>query len=316
MELAFQEDWDLFISNLDGMISSDLQVMVEAVNGTNIEENSSLLHAICSFPSVPQPVVERILARAPDLVFSRNVNGESPLHCAIHAGCSVGVIQSILKLAPGCAESHDLYGGRAIDILARKLIMKEEHFKYAKKKTGSISRTEIMLSDLWECVRVLAVAMDADETRDWKAPTLHACLQANAYDFPYALLERAMKRFEKDFATRDQYGNMPLHIAAGQSFEYDPNDFYLRGIIERNPDAARQKNCANQLPLNLGIENGHRDWNTGIADLLEANTAPDQFSIQISVLILGLAATRECQTLVFKLLRQKPDFFSHYTSYE
>jgi hypothetical protein len=186
--------------------------------------------------------------------------------------------------------------------------MKEEHSKYS----GGHSKINdnAMMNELWNIVHLIAIAMDpTSSTLDWKQPILHACLRASTNDFPYALFERAMKRFRDQFALPDQSGNLPLHAYC--SSPDDDDEDYCSGIAAKYPTAAKVKNDDGKLPLDLAIEKGQRGWDTGIADLLEIYPAPiSRFRIELAPLLLGQASAHGRRTLMFQMLRSKPDLFT------
>ena len=48
-----------------------------------------------------------------------------------------------------------------------------------------------------------------------RQPMIHSCLRA--VNFPFALTERAMKRYPEQLSQADVYGDLPLHIVAGRT---------------------------------------------------------------------------------------------------
>ena len=48
-----------------------------------------------------------------------------------------------------------------------------------------------------------------------RLPMVHACLRAT--NFPFALAERAIKRYPEQLRQQDRFGDLPLHVVAGRS---------------------------------------------------------------------------------------------------
>ena len=317
--LACEEQWIELISKVKNLHESEKSVLRETENPPNefVSTESTILHVVCSCKNVPQTVIETILDElGPELVAAvDDASGQTPLHTAITSDCPADIIRLLVKAFPPSTQRPDYSLLRPIDLLCQKIIMKEERSKYRHSEVvgeihvdGNLGRE---VDELWKCVHLLAIILDPiSSTTDWEQPILHACLRASASDFPYALLERAMKRFKDQFGVSDQHGNFPLHIAATLSPDDDATEEGLRYIVNKYLPAVQMENKDGKLPLDLAIEKGLRRWNDGIADLLEANPAPDRFRLELVPLIMARAAADGRIMIIFEMLKSKPDFFT------
>ncbi|CAB9496908.1 expressed unknown protein [Seminavis robusta] len=314
-ELALQENWEGLATRLKEVTSSDTLMEPSTLLETfgpdePLTQQSSLLHASVCLPTVPVSIVETILQKAPSLALSRDTFGRTPLHVAVCHAPRADVVRTLVREAAHSALQQDDTLMRPIDNLSQSILMSEERSKYYDRHYHEHSNQKTTSQHLWDCVQPLAVALDPSGDYDWESPMVHACLRAN--NFPYALLERAMKRYGDDFGKADQQGNHPLHIVAGiYSPDDDPEEQFLTSIANRYPKAARITNQQGKLALDLAIQAGLRGWSTGLAELLELYPAPENFSMPVSTHLLGLASSQGRTTMLFEMLRNQPEFFSY-----
>jgi hypothetical protein len=313
-ELALHEDWDSLALMLEtapvltneSAVTNMLNDKYGADEPEPFTQYSSLLHVVVAFSTVPVSIVESLLQQAPSLVYTWDSLGRTPLHIAAIYSSQAEVVRKLVQHAPQTALQQDETILRSIDHLCQKILMKEERSKYTHDEAMNGQGSK--LNKLWSCVQPLAVGMDPSGDYDWDSPTLHSCFRAS--DFPYALLERAMKRFSRDFSRSDARGNYPLHVVAGMSGDDDPEENFLTSIAMKYMEAAKCRNADGLLPLHLAIES--RSWDTGIAEMLEIFPAPGTFSVALSTHVMGKASREGKTTIVFQLLRNQIEFFAYW----
>lgn len=310
--LASEEKWNQFQEQLQSLIENGnldaLQEPCGELAPEPVPPDSSILHVVCSFPSVPSGIVQTLLTHAPPLATTRDELGRNPLHIALVEGAGQPtIIRLLARSAPEAAQQRDDSYCTPIEVLAQMILMQEERSKYVPKGDNSRQELRSKVARLWNCVQPLAVA--STENPDWESPLLHACLRAAPHGFPYALMERARKEHYQELKLPDSRGNYPLHIIAGWDPEDDVGDF-LRTVANQYPAAAKTTNEDDLLPLDIGSASGMRGWNTGIAQLLEVYPAPERFSLAESSYLLARAARQQRSTLIFELLRSQPEFFN------
>jgi len=325
---ALEEDWDGFTSSLQSLDEEALEEPFGEGAPEPFTGESSILHVVCNFPSVKSFVVQEILKKSPRLAESLDGFGQNPLHIAVTCCCRSDIVGPLVRTAPQSAHQQDFGLLRPIDLLCQSIIMKEERSKYATKNNnnhhhhGATAEKDAnetvddVQCQLWECVQLLACALivssnDNHEIRDWELPTLHACLRATPFDFPFSLLDRAMKRYEHQFQVQDGRGDLPLHIVAAWSPDEDITDNFLQDVAKKYIKGAKIVNREDKLPLQLAIENHERSWTTGIGFLMSVYPAPDRFGMPLSTLILGKVAARGYRTVVFEMLRNQPALFTY-----
>jgi hypothetical protein len=315
-EFALQEDWDSLALMLETAAfstnQSNVTNMLNDKYGADEPEpftrDSSLLHVVVAFSDVPVSIVESLLQQAPSLVYTWDSLGRTPLHIAAIYSSQADVVRKLVQHAPQTALQQDETILRSIDHLCQEILMKEERSKYTHKESETMNDQGSKLNKLWSCVQPLAVAMDPSGNYDWDSPTLHSCFRAS--DFPYALLERAMKRFGDDFSKADARGNYPLHVVAGMSGEDDPEENFLTSIAMKYMEAAKCRNADGKLPLHLAIES--RSWDAGIAEMLEIFPAPETFTVALGAHVMAKASREGKTTIVFQLLRNQIEFFTYW----
>ena len=251
----------------------------------NSDEELSLLHVVVTCSQVPVEIVETILeltsssGENPSMATIRNHVQQTPLHLTIYIVPErTDIVRCLLRIAPETAHFRDALHLRPIDIMCQKIIMVEEVIKYSHQNRD-------ILDQFWETVNALAQASCCsvihNKTNNHnninlteQQPIVHACLMAK--DFPFALTNRAIKRYGKQLRQPNSDGDLPLHVIAKlppppKGEEEDVEDF-LEQVVSLYPAAAAQLNRQGQTPLVLAVESG-RKWHSGIARLLEAHPA-------------------------------------------
>jgi hypothetical protein len=293
--------------------SCSVEVIINARDETNAE-GASLLHVVLSRSNVPLSLIESILALAggpPSIATLKNNMQQIPLHTAIHCIPErTEIVKCLVQAAPESIRQRDYLYIRPIDILCQKVIMMEEIAKYSHQND------EDVIEKLWDTAYVLAHAScwasnsEESETHSIdRQPIVHSCLRS--FDFPFALKERAMDRYESQLRQPDSNGDLPLHIIArlpprGEDNEDDELDFFHR-VLSLYPKAALSVNKQQQTPFSVAVQSG-RTWNSGLSRLLEENPAAiDGLQIPINLYPIILARLRF--RAIYGMVTAKPDMF-------
>lgn len=141
--------------------------------------------------------------------------------------------------------------------------MREERHRYDKDE--NVDATDLYL---WECARLMLHAL-GPPTIPVNQLMMHACVQAGSF-CPLALRQRVMKRYAHQLDTPDEFGNLPLHIAASLSVSDDEEAVEeIQQVLEACPSAIQAGNTEGKFPLNIAIDAG-RTWSSGARTLFEA----------------------------------------------
>jgi hypothetical protein len=323
--LARQSAWEELISTLQKTPPEIIQCAVED-SEDDLDSSSSILHVVVTsteYSKLPLAVIQTILDLANELACKSNANQQTPLHLAVqYMPDRTDIVECLVEAAPSVVRQVDDTQQRPIDILCRKIIMLEEYCKYSshpKERT-----LEVM--QVWETVHVLAkkCANPSDSRIPEQEPIITACLLAT--DFPFALTERAVKRYRKQLLEPSVHGDLPLHVIAsmppppkGNEDDDDDDDDvdddeeidFLDRVLSLCPEAASRRNRQNQIPLMLAIENG-RGWNSGLARLLDANPSGVhdlQIPLQLFPKVLEQLWNNSCEETTFAILQARPEIF-------
>lgn len=303
--IAREGDWEDLIRELKQEGDNpELESLLSPKDSVNRE---NILHQVCYNASVTTLVVETVIrSGGRELVSEQNDLGQTPLHVYLtctHGGASVSVCKVLVEAKPETVRVADNEFLRPIDVLCQKIIMREERAKYLPEEQQS-------LEDLWDNARIIVQAFRPSFSRQHSQPMVHACLEIGE-DCPFALWERALKRFPDDILEPDDNGNLPLHIAASTSPPDELEGDLLNEILNLSPKAASIRNKRKELPLDLGIRSG-RTWRTGICRLLDAYPIAIDAHIQPNeypLILSHFASSSSQRNILYQLLLGKPDLF-------
>jgi hypothetical protein len=336
LRLARLEAWAELIVNLQASSSETILFVVEesmdeegGPSDTMDQEVTSLLHVVCTSANVPLSVIEMILDLSggpPSVATIPNHLQQTPLHITLHfIPERTDIVECLVRAAPEGVHLRDTQHLRPIDILCQKLIMMEEVIKYAD--SSQYSDDEEQVDDLWKTAKILAQASCSnanshqmcDDTPPRPQPIVHSCLLGK--DFPFALTERAMKRYWKQLREANADGDLPLHVIArvspppkgeGDDDEEDDDEGdFLDRVVTLYPQAASQGNHQGKIPLVVALESG-RQWNSGIARLLEAHPPGiEDLQIPPQVYPLLFARLSKCgkTSTLYGMIQAKPELF-------
>ena len=296
--------WDDLIGCLPSYSPETIRYACDEAAG---DEKASLLHVVLSSSDVPLHVISAVLestGNPKSMVTDTNALKQTPLHTAVHfIPERAEVIECLVQVAPEIVNYRDHLNLRPIDILLQKIIMTEEVVKYVNN-TGVA-----LLDELWETASILARYANSQQGQSELQPTLHSCLRI--LDFPFALKERALKRYASQLREKDAVGDLPLHVIASQipptegGIDEDYELDFLNKILTQCPAAAAEWNNAHHTPLYVAI-NGGRKWNSGVRRLLEANPAAIG-NIQLPRMMFPFLLEKLNPTTLFGVLVTQPE---------
>jgi ankyrin repeat protein len=319
-DLAIQQEWDSMITHLASTASQSL--LLQATDPSQPETGGTLLHAVCTYPSATLQLVQAILqvGGPHQMATMQNNMQQSPLHLVILCiPKRSDLVELLVEAAPEMVQHRDFEYMRPIDILCRSIIMKEERAKY--NNTHNDKGQETLVEKLWECARILAHASSCalprhhhEHHRHEHQPMVHACLQAN--NFPFALTERAIRRYPQQLQQADSDGDLPLHIASRIRPDEDDDNLFEE-IVNLYPKAASMWNKERKIPLDVAIESGGRRWNSGISCLLEAHPVGIEsrgLASKLYPMIFAQLSRLQRTNLLYRIIQAKPELF-HRTDY-
>ena len=151
---------------------------------------------------------------------------------------------------------------------------------------------------------------------------VHAAVSLGALSCPVEVLEYALQQFPEQAFCRDQWGQLPLHIAVGPTAwnattrrRYKPREQeFISRLLAANPDAANETTQGDhgRRPLHIAISNRHT-WSGGIECLFRAAPevllTPDPVT-RLYPFQLASVPVRDNQVdldTIYMLLRSQPD---------
>lgn len=286
--------WDDLVQNLK---TTSADIVRNGVDESDIDDGVSLLHVVLTHSKIKLSIIEGILDAGGrhQMAMLSNSLKQTPLHVTIHfIPERTEIVKCLIQAAPETIQQRDYLYLRPIDILCQKLIMMEEVNKYTHQHENS-------LDALWETAHLLAIASCAHTVE--QQPILHSCLQS--FDFPFALKDRAIKRYHEQLRQIDTNGDLPLHIIARQppppTADDDEGDF-LEKVLHLYPEAASKCNLQNESALLVAIQSGRR-WQSGISLLLEESPS----------MICDLDLNRQLYPLLFEKLLKDSEWSTVYS---
>jgi ankyrin repeat protein len=243
----------------------DPQILFILLSGHNgqrslVDEYGTLLHMVCSSDNVNKSVVQALLDKAgPELALVQDQVGQTALHNAFISGAPLDVIQ----LLTSAVRIQDDLHRTPLDHVCERIIMREVGHRYDEDEY--VDATDLFL---WECAQLMLQAL-GPPTIPVNQLMMHACVRAGSL-CPLALRHRVMKRYAHQLDTPDDFGNLPLHIAASLSVSDDEEDVEeIQQVLTACPTAIQVANIEGKLPLDVAIDAG-RTWRSGVRTLFEA----------------------------------------------
>lgn len=284
--LAKCGDWDSFVDTM--------------VHIKDPELLSNILFDLLWSINTPTTIIEFVVDISDwKMASQRYDTGSTPLHEAIEADASEGVVGKLVSLYPEGVLCDDSEHQSPLDIIGRKIIMQEEVAKYTLDACPTNS--------LWECARLMLAAISGPND-DAFLPVLHAVVRAGP-QCPESLRVRAFRKFKSQLAIADATGNLPIHISAGMQPAEEITDDDLMRLILAAPETVMIRNTKNHLiPLQIAEQSG-RTWTTGICDLIRAK--PHSIEILQMSLATYPLVLRKCECdVIYQILKGQPYLFA------
>ena len=158
--LAQKQDWENLISLVDSIKDGRILYSLQGDStNTTTDEQGTLLHIVCSCPTVTTQVVQALLHKAgTDLLLVPDSLGHVPLHDAVRSGAPIDVIS--LLVTRHSVHVKDNLCLTPLDHVCERIIMREERHRYEKKKQQQ-EHNEKDTDDnyYWQCARLVLIAL-------------------------------------------------------------------------------------------------------------------------------------------------------------
>jgi hypothetical protein len=297
--------------------------------------------------SSPVPVIKAIVRAHPAaLLVPSRANHDVPLHIACRYQAPVEVLDELLRDFPETSLEQTRWGSLPIMALwefrskvmsldeekqfwekVRVLLsavarcredprLQDEHF--ALSSSSSSGQLQIRSSNPQSLRNKEALDEELQQLL-----ALHAAVSLGALRCPVEILQHVLQRWSYQFNIKDQWGQLPLHIAVGPSSwssatrrKYKPREQpFIRLLLQDYPEAASIRMMIvdhGRYPLHSAIANRH-SWSGGVQELFLA--APHVLLVQdpwTKLYPFQLAAIPVRDTVVeldtiYHLLRARPD---------
>jgi hypothetical protein len=220
MSLAKSEEWDMFLQEAE-QVKDDPE---------SLQEVYFILHWMSK--RVSCDVMETFLDFAANGL--RKSSLADQLHKAIEAGASAQSLRKLVAIFPDGIGSYDAEYQTPLDILCCKFIMNEERQKYSMahpNSKGAESSSNKMLaleSNLWECARIMLVALSSAGAPTIKLtvdepPLLHALVLAGS-KCPESLRSQALSILELQLTLPNENGDLPIHAVCCAKLVHTSSD--------------------------------------------------------------------------------------------
>mmetsp|Transcript_14906 Transcript_14906/g.23129 ORF Transcript_14906/g.23129 Transcript_14906/m.23129 type:complete len:389 (+) Transcript_14906:1398-2564(+) len=239
-------------------------------NMENDNTGTSVLHFACLYLA-PTDVIEKLLEMKPELAGMKNEAGELPLHWAVRVRANQQTLSLLLKVNPSAAFAEDVVGITPFRLLRLGCMIRDEDgdFDCISKRDKVKAWGELMI--LINAVYVYEITrkngknhrQETDEIIDLKAQKeLHVATQISGF-LPKEIYHLFVKFFSFQLSERDEYGSLPLHIAAESS-----SLSIISLLFQKYPAAAKVADSRGRYPLTLVIQRG-LCWDNVIQRLFE-----------------------------------------------
>jgi hypothetical protein len=300
--------------------------------------------------SSPLPVIQAIVRAHPAaLLVPSRANHDVPLHIACRYQAPVEVLDELLRDFPETSLEQTRWGSLPIMALwefrskemsfdeekqfwekVRILLLavarcrenprfQDEHFALsASSSTRQFQNRSSTLQRSWN--------KEASDEELQQLLVLHAAVSLGALRCPIEILQHVLQRWSDQFNVKDQWGQLPLHIAVGPSSwssatrrKYKPREQpFIQLLLQAYPEAASIPMMFvdhGRYPLHSAIANRH-SWSGGVQELFLA--APHVLLVQdpwTKLYPFQLAAIPVRDTVVeldtiYHLLRARPDILT------
>jgi hypothetical protein len=296
--------------------------------------------------SSPLTVIQAIVRAHPAaLLVPSRANHDVPLHIACRYQAPVEVLDELLRDFPETSLEQTRWGSLPIMALwefrSKEMSLDEEkqfwekvrilllavarcrenprfqgeHFALSSSSTRQFQNRSSTLQSSWN--------KEASDEELQQLLVLHAAVSLGALRCPIEILQHVLQRWSDQFNVKDQWGQLPLHIAVGPSSwssatrrKYKPREQpFIQLLLQAYPEAASIPMMIadhGPYPLHSAIANRH-SWSGGVQELFLA--APHVLLVQdpwTKLYPFQLAAIPVRDTVVeldtiYHLLRARPD---------
>jgi hypothetical protein len=196
----------------------------KAVMAWVAKKKQTILHHACLFRA-PATVIKLILYVAPELASVRNEDGETALHWAIRLSAPNEIIKLLLAANPTSGtHARDKDGNTPLSLIWDR---HREDFLEAQRMTEGKG---VLSLNSWRRMLLLLQYNDNQVFRDTstgeaeaKIPLpfrpLHVSTQIAC---SYSLFTLLIRVYRSELTVKDEYGRLPLHIAAANATIIDP----------------------------------------------------------------------------------------------
>jgi ankyrin repeat protein len=324
------------------------------------------LHITCSSVNASVEIVRVLLQGCRDpvrLTSAKDVDGDTPLHAACRCGAPIDVLMTLLNANPVTVLWRDyenlnplmrlwvryfvLFGESAItnvrvqsDVTSglmeaweKSVLLLEAMHNVANQGTRARGRRN-------DIVATAYAQLKEEEEREDAPPPFRPLHSACSLDCPRCVVRFAMVLHSQELLTRNEDGQLPIHIAAttpifaahdlrGDSYTFedairDPSrssckkkkDTYREQsvidiLLVGCPEAARERDRHGQLPLHVSIMRG-KTLDEGVLGLMQAYpdalTTPDtQTNLYPFMLAASVGRRRGDVTTIYELVRSAPE---------
>jgi hypothetical protein len=231
------------------------------------KKKQTILHHACLFRA-PANLIALILYLAPELASVTNEDGETALHWAIRLSAPNEIIKMLLAANPTSGtHSRDKDGNTPLSLIWDQ---HQDEFLEAQRTTGGKG---VLSLNSWR--RMLLLLQSNNNQIFRKTSTgaktrllfrpLHASTQMSC---PPGLFTLLISVYRSALTVKDEYGRLPLHIAATNATinrSYDAQS-RISMLLAECPEAARIVDASGRLPVYFALESGI-SWDEGIQAL-------------------------------------------------
>lgn len=222
-----------------------------------LEEPSTLLHAVCSIPTIPEDITFAVLNRYPQACKIEDEDGNLPIHLACTApDMNPRVIEMLLLT---CPETSFIPCNSDGDLPLYKLIRKYQHNKGSDAVFEFISNlpsflifndhtsllhqvnTALLPSDM--ICNVVAMYPSICKIHLNGNTLLH--MMCSHEQSTASTVRLIMDKYPEACAIRDDYGNLPLHLVNSSTESLE----IIRMLVQAYPEALLVQNAASEIPL-------------------------------------------------------------------
>jgi ankyrin repeat protein/tRNA A-37 threonylcarbamoyl transferase component Bud32 len=200
-----------------------------ATSGNMADVKGNLpIHIEVAKPDANVKTVQTLLLDYPSEVFTKNLDGNLPIHIAVERNASIEVIQLLISAHRRGFYEQNNYGNLPLHLAAQN--------------NASVELVQLILSVYEEGITMKNLDDDIP---------LHLAAENNT---SIELVRLLLERYSEGRKSKNVDGNLPLHLAVEKSASVELVQF----LLEAYREALSTKNEDGNLPLHIAIENNTR----------------------------------------------------------